>query len=64
MIVIARGDQRRAVRFRVLAAFLLAVRPVLGTAVGWFADPLDDRMVAPSGPRTVSRSGWRPWPTG
>jgi hypothetical protein len=46
--------------FRVLAVFLLAVRPVLGTALGWFAYPLDDRVFAPSRPKTVSRSGWRP----
>jgi hypothetical protein len=29
----------------------LAVRPVLGVAAGWFADPLDDRVFAPSGPK-------------
>jgi hypothetical protein len=51
-------------RFRVPAVFLLAVRPVLGTAIGWFANPLDDRVFAPSRPETVSSLGWRPWPTG
>jgi len=51
MIVIARGDQRRAMGFGVLAAFLLAVRPDLGTALGWFADPLGRPGVRPIGPQ-------------
>jgi hypothetical protein len=50
--------------FRVLAVFLLAVRPVLGTAIGWFANPLDDPVFAPSRLETVPSSGWRPLPTG
>jgi hypothetical protein len=39
---------------------LLAVCPVLGRASGGFACPLADRMFAPSLPKSVSRSGWRP----
>jgi hypothetical protein len=63
MIVTARGDRpvernEKSYEVHVLAAFLLAVYPVLGIPLGGFADPLDDRVFAPSEPTTVSRSGW------